>query len=100
MARKRHLASIARGFYCFCLMAQIEVQEVQGVQEVQEVQIRPIRLIRLIRGREEGPILFLSSYCHRTCLMTLFTAVHCGSGCSALRERLQCTAGAVAVHCT
>ena len=52
MARKRHLASIARGFYCFCLMAQIEVQEVQGVQEVQ------IRPIRLIRGREKGPILF------------------------------------------
>ena len=29
-------------FYCFCLMAQIEVQEVQGVQEVQEVQLSPI----------------------------------------------------------
>ena len=26
-------------------------------------------------------------------------AVHCEDGCSALRERLQCTAGAVAVHC-
>ena len=49
MARKRHLASTARGFYGFCLMAQIEVQRVQEVQEVQEVQIRPIRLIR---GRE------------------------------------------------
>ena len=61
MARKRHLASIARVFLCFCLMAQIEVQKVQKVQEVQEVQIRPIRLIRLIRlirGREEGPILW------------------------------------------
>ena len=61
MARKRHLASIARGFYCFCLMAQIEVlkvQKVQKVQEVQKVQIRPIRLIRLIRGREKEPILF------------------------------------------
>ena len=55
MARKRHLASPARGFLCLCLMAQIEVQEVQrvqgvqgvqGVQEVQWVQIRPIRLIR------------------------------------------------------
>ena len=43
MARKRHLASTARGFLCFCLMAQIEVQEVQWVQWVQ---IRPIRLIR------------------------------------------------------
>ena len=43
MARKRHLASTARGFLCFCLMAQIEVQK---VQEVQWVQIRPIRLIR------------------------------------------------------
>ena len=42
MARKRQLASTARGFYCFCLMAQIEVQEVQGVQGVQ---IRPIRNI-------------------------------------------------------
>ena len=49
MARKRHLASTARGFYCFCLMAQIEVQQ---VQEVQKVQIHPIRPIRLIRGRE------------------------------------------------
>ena len=47
MARKRHLASTARGFLCFCLMAQIEVQEVQ------EVQIRPIRIIR---GRKEGTI--------------------------------------------
>ena len=26
-------------------------------------------------------------------------AVHCKGGCSALRERLQCTAGRVAVHC-
>ena len=32
MARKRHLASSARGLLCFCLMAQIGVQEVQGVQ--------------------------------------------------------------------
>ena len=43
MARKRHLASTARGFYGFCLMAQIEVQWVQWVQWVQ---IRPIRTIR------------------------------------------------------
>ena len=50
MARKRHLASSARGFLCFCLMAQIEVQWVQEVQEVQ------IRSIRLIRGRKEGTI--------------------------------------------
>ena len=46
MARKRHLASTARGLFGFCLMAQIGVQEVQGVQKVQ------IRSIRLIRGRE------------------------------------------------
>ena len=26
-------------------------------------------------------------------------AVHCKDGCSALQERLQCTARAVAVHC-
>ena len=26
-------------------------------------------------------------------------AVHCKDGCSALRRRLQCTAGAVAVRC-
>ena len=26
-------------------------------------------------------------------------AVHCEDGCSALQRRLQCTAGAVAVHC-
>ena len=37
MARKRHLASTARGLFGFCLMAQIEVQGVQGDQ------IRPIR---------------------------------------------------------
>ena len=48
MARKRHLASTARGFYGFCLMAQIEVQGVQGVQGVQ------IRSIRLIRGRKSS----------------------------------------------
>ena len=29
----------------------------------------------------------------------LFHAVHCNGGCSALRGRMQCTAGAVAVHC-
>ena len=29
----------------------------------------------------------------------IFHAVHCNGGCSALRGRLQCTAGAVAVHC-
>ena len=57
MARKRHLASSARGFSCFCLMAQI------GVQEVQEVQIRPIRLIR---GKTEEPILW------RTALQAAF----------------------------
>ena len=44
MARKRHLASTARGFYGLCLMGQIEVQEVQGVQ---------FRSIRPIRGRTE-----------------------------------------------
>ena len=37
MARKRHLASSARGFCCLCLMAQIEVQKVQWVQSVQSV---------------------------------------------------------------
>ena len=26
-------------------------------------------------------------------------AVHCEDGCSALRGRMQCTAGRVAVHC-
>ena len=34
MAHKRHLASTARGFYCFCLTPSIRKQ------------IRPIRLIR------------------------------------------------------
>ena len=52
MARKRNLASSARGFCCFCLMAQIEVQKVQEVQWVQIRPIRPIRPIRLIRGRK------------------------------------------------
>ena len=52
MARKRHLASTARGLFGLCLMAQIEVQWVQ------------IRPIRLIRGRIEihrtGFLRFLS----------------------------------------
>ena len=48
MARKRHLASTARGLLCFCLMAQIEVQWVQ---------IRPIRPIRPIRGRKSSGVL-------------------------------------------
>ena len=69
-------------------MAQIEVQKVQEVQGVQ---------IRLIRGREKGPILFFSSYCHRTCLMTPFLpqctagadARTCEDGCTYLRERMQ-----------
>ena len=82
-------------------MTQIEVQR---VQEVQEVQIRPIRLIR---GREKGPILFLSSYCHRTCLMTPFLpqctagadARTCEDGCTYLRERLHVLAGKVARTC-
>ena len=47
MAHMRHLASTARGFYCFCLMTQI------GVQEVQKVQLVQIRSIRPIRGRKE-----------------------------------------------
>ena len=67
MARKRHLASTARGFLLFLSYGKIEVlkvqkvQEVQGVQKVQkvqEVQKVLIRPIRLIRGREKGPILF------------------------------------------
>ena len=37
MARKRHLASTARGFYCFCLAPSIH---------------KLIRSIRLIRGRK------------------------------------------------
>ena len=44
MARKRHLASSARGFLCFCLMARIGVQEVQGGQ------LCPIRPIRDRKG--------------------------------------------------
>ena len=58
MARKRHLASTARGFCCLCLMAQIEVQK---VQEVQWVQIRPIRPIRgRIEIHRTGFLRFLS----------------------------------------
>ena len=38
MARKRHLASTARGFYGFCLTSTTEL----------------IRSIRLIRGRKES----------------------------------------------
>ena len=58
MARKRHLASTARGFLLFLSYGKIEVQGVQEVQEVQEVHKVLIRPIRLIRGREKGPILW------------------------------------------
>ena len=58
MARKRHLASTARGFYCFCLMAQIGVQGVQGVQAFFAMFVLwhtgPIRLIRPIRVKKES----------------------------------------------
>ena len=36
MARKRHLASTARGFYCFCLMALTGPVSVLSVQSVLE----------------------------------------------------------------
>ena len=66
MASKRHLASNARGFCGFCLMARLgvqkvhdvqdvqkvqDVQMVQGVQKVQGVQLRPIRIL-LARMKE------------------------------------------------
>ena len=58
MARKRHLASTARGLFGLCLMTQIEVQK---VQEAQWVQIRPIRLIRgRIESHRTGFLRFLS----------------------------------------
>ena len=88
--RVRDSASTARGFYCFCLMAQIEVQR---VQEVQEVQIRSIRLIRGKNEKTTGQVLslFLSStlviqhhlpynirYSHFiTTLLYSLTAHHC-----------------------
>ena len=31
--------------------------------------------------------------------MCVEDAVHCKDGCSALQERLHCTAGTVALHC-
>ena len=37
MTRKRHLASTARGFYCFCLMALTGPVSVPSVQSVQSV---------------------------------------------------------------
>ena len=48
MARKRHLASSARGFYCFCLMARIGVQGVQMVQMVQGVQ--DVQMVQDVQG--------------------------------------------------
>ena len=42
MARKRHLASRARGLFGLCLMAQIEVQKVQEVQWVQIIDARAV----------------------------------------------------------
>ena len=40
MARKRHLASTARGFYCFCLTALTGPVSVQSVQSVVEKKSR------------------------------------------------------------
>ena len=60
MARKRHLASSARGLFGLCLMTQIEVQEVQEVQwvqEVQKVQEDQWVQIRPIRGRKSSGVL-------------------------------------------
>ena len=57
MARKRHLASSARGFLCFCLMARIGVQMVQGVQGVQEVQeVQMVQGVQEVQGVQLRPI--------------------------------------------
>ena len=57
MARKRHLASSARGFLCFCLIAQIEVQMVQGGQDVQEVQdVQTVQEVQTVQGVQLRPI--------------------------------------------
>ena len=51
MARKRRLASTARGFLCFCLMARIGVQMVQGVQDVQGVQmVQVFQKVQMVQG--------------------------------------------------
>ena len=68
MAHKRHLASNARGFYGFCLMARIgvqmvqDVQMVQGVQMVQEVQdVQMVHGFQKVQGVQLRPIrLFLA----------------------------------------
>ena len=57
VTRKRHLASTARGFYCFCLMTQIGVQEVQKVQWVQVRSIRPIRGRKEIKSKAVCPVI-------------------------------------------
>ena len=57
MARKRHHASTARGFLCFCLMTQIGVQEVQKVQWVQVRPIRPIRGRKEIKSKAVCPVI-------------------------------------------
>ena len=54
MARKRHLASTARGFLCFCLMARIGVQDVQMVQMVQGVQ--DVQMVQGVQGFQLRPI--------------------------------------------
>ena len=63
MARKRHLASTARGLLCFCLMAQIRVQKVQGVQMVQDVQkvqgvqeVQEVQGVQKVQGVQLSPI--------------------------------------------
>ena len=60
MARKRHLASSARGFLCFCLMTQIRVQEGQDVRKVQEVQdvqkVQKVQTVQTVQGVQLRPI--------------------------------------------
>ena len=41
----------------------------------------------------------LQTFAGKVAYISVEDAVHCEDGCSALRGRLQCTAGAVAVHC-
>ena len=75
MARKRHLASTARGFYGFCLMARIGVQGVQmvqGVQEVQDVQGVQLRPICILRARMND----YHTGCSFTAQLVFYISIH------------------------
>ena len=66
-----------RGFLCFCLIAQIGVQEVQDVQTVQEVQmvqgVQKVQDVQDVQGVQLRPIRILRPKMKDSSYMSPFT---------------------------